>query len=307
MRLLVEADTKIPFSLMSQAFDKTQTGFANKDDLINAIYPYKDMIGLIRHITPDAYYRYVSRLVGHTLNQDSIANTTGSAGYAVHHLKDSILAGTQLPMPYIDCISEGAEGYHRMMAVKELAEEYNVFWEVPVLIIDRIDLENRRMLPEKIFYDKLKYIGTHNAEMLDEDVVEVLEPYGLLDTTQPHITYEFEACWLIDPSIRQTITAAVNTRNLVENLVRTKSSNVWAYGVNVKDPKKAMGDVIVQFKGPNGGPADIYMYYDVPIRVYRKLITAPSKGHFMWKYLRNNFKYSKLTGDKRGKLKNAVN
>ena len=63
----------------------------------------------------------------------------------------------------------------------------------------------------------------------------------------------------------------------------------------------------IQFKGRDGGPDDIYMDCDVPIRVYRRFVTATSKGHFFWQYIRNNYKYRKLTGDKRGKLPNAVN
>lgn len=103
------------------------------------------------------------------------------------------------------------------------------------------------------------------------------------------------------------ITAAINTRNLTMDMVRVKSSNVWGYNINIKDKKDKFGDVVVQFKGSNGGPGDIYIYYDVPVLTYRRWHTAPSKGHFFWQYIRNNFKYAKLTGDKRGKLKNAVN
>ena len=98
-----------------------------------------------------------------------------------------------------------------------------------------------------------------------------------------------------------------NPKEITKNLIRVKSSNIWAYGVEIKDNDVNVGDVYVQFKGKNGGPADVYRYYDVPISLWRKFIGAPSKGHFLWKYLRNNFLYSKLTGDKRGKLKNAVN
>ena len=68
-----------------------------------------------------------------------------------------------------------------------------------------------------------------------------------------------------------------------------------------------MGDMLVQFKGPKGGAGDIYLYYDVPVMLYRRWISAPSKGHFFWKYVRNNFSYRKLTGDKKGKLPNAIN
>ena len=103
------------------------------------------------------------------------------------------------------------------------------------------------------------------------------------------------------------IKCAKSNRDLTKNMVRVKSSNVWSYNINIRNHGDKVGDVVVQFKDSHGGPGDIYIYYDVPITLYRKWITAPSKGHFFWVYIRNNFKYSKLTGDKRGKLRNAVN
>lgn len=102
------------------------------------------------------------------------------------------------------------------------------------------------------------------------------------------------------------ITAGVTTRDMLNNLVRVKSSNVWAYGINIKRANDRTGDVLTQFKGPGGGPGDVYIYYDIPIALYRKWHSAPSKGSFHWKYIRNNFRYSKLTGDRRTKLKNGV-
>ena len=101
--------------------------------------------------------------------------------------------------------------------------------------------------------------------------------------------------------------AAINTRDLTSDIVRVKSSNVWGYKFNVKEQGDNTGDLIVQFKGNNGGPGDVYIYYDVPVRVYRRWQSAPSVGHYFWVYIRNNFKYSKLTGNRRGKLPNAVN
>lgn len=107
--------------------------------------------------------------------------------------------------------------------------------------------------------------------------------------------------------IIKAITAAINTRDLAQNLVRVKSSNVWAYGMNLRDRKDKTGEVVVQFKGDKGGPGDIYIYYDVPLVVWRKWLSATSKGHYFWMYIRNTYAYSKLTGDKRGKLPNAIN
>lgn len=107
--------------------------------------------------------------------------------------------------------------------------------------------------------------------------------------------------------IINAITAAINTRDLAKNLVRVKSSNIWAYGMNLRDRKDKAGEVLVQFKGNKGGPGDVYIYYDVPLVVWRKWLSATSKGHYFWMYIRNTYQYSKLTGDKRGKLRNAVN
>ena len=111
----------------------------------------------------------------------------------------------------------------------------------------------------------------------------------------------------VDPNARSAVCAAISTKNLAEDLIRVKSSNVWAYGMNVRDASKGIGDVIAQFKNSIGGPGDIYIYYDVPVKIYRKWVSTPSKGHFFWKFIRNRYKYSKLTGDKRGKLSNAIN
>lgn len=103
------------------------------------------------------------------------------------------------------------------------------------------------------------------------------------------------------------IQAAINTRDLAKNLVRVRSSNVWSIGIDIRDRKDKTGNVLVQFKNANGGPGDIYMLYDVPIPVYRKWVTAPSKGNYYWRYLRNNYLYAKLTGNRKGVLPNAVN
>ena len=114
-----------------------------------------------------------------------------------------------------------------------------------------------------------------------------------------------------DPSERSKllydIKSGISTREIVKNLVKVRSSNVWSYGINIKHNGDETGDVYTQFKDNNGGPGDIYVYYNVPVKIYRRWVSTPSKGHFFWKNIRNQFNYSKLTGDRRGKLKNAVN
>ena len=103
------------------------------------------------------------------------------------------------------------------------------------------------------------------------------------------------------------IMAAINTKNLAQNLVRVRSSNVWAVGFNVKNKGDKVGDLVIQFKNKNGGGGDVYIYFDVPLTVYRRMMSTTSFGHFVWEYIRNSFNYSKLTGNKRGVLPNAIN
>lgn len=114
--------------------------------------------------------------------------------------------------------------------------------------------------------------------------------------------------YLIDSTYRNfVINCSISSRELTKNLVRVRSSNLWGITINVKDRKAKTGDMIIQFKGKDGGPDGVYMYFDVPMMVYRRFQSAPSKGHYFWQYIRNNYKYRKLSGDKKGKLPNAIN
>lgn len=97
-----------------------------------------------------------------------------------------------------------------------------------------------------------------------------------------------------------------SSRKASQNLIRVKSSNVWAYSYDIELGRNK-GYLYVQFKNKNGGPGDVYQYFEFPVKLWKKFVTAPSKGHFFWRYVRNNFRYRKLTGDKRGKLINAIN
>ena len=87
-----------------------------------------------------------------------------------------------------------------------------------------------------------------------------------------------------------------------------QSANLWSDGINIRDRQQTTGDVIVQFKGKNGGPnGGLYIYYDVPIKLWQRWVAAPSKGSFFWRHIRNVFKYSRLDGNKHGYLPNAIN
>jgi hypothetical protein len=100
---------------------------------------------------------------------------------------------------------------------------------------------------------------------------------------------------------------AESSRDLTKNMVRVKSSNLWSIKMNVKNHGDKTGDMFVTFKDKNGGPGHTYQYFNVPILYYRRMQSAPSKGHHFWKYIRNNYNYRKLTGDKRTKLPHGIN
>ena len=149
-----------------------------------------------------------------------------------------------------------------------------------------------------------------NAFRTSDDAFEWLNLHNPDSATENNIDFDdsvFAEIVMTALTDRDSIFASINTRNLADNLSRVRSSNVWAYGINIHNRKDKTGDVIVQFKAKNGGAGDIYIYYDVPKSIYNRWQSAPSKGHYFWVYIRNNFKYSKLTGDRKGKLKNAVN
>lgn len=156
--------------------------------------------------------------------------------------------------------------------------------------------------------------GTFNSELfIDYELVDEVYDSGTKDALVFNIDKFLEECGcsafeviMCGKEHRHAILCA-SARDMMKNLVRVKSSNVWGYYLDIKNRKDKTGDLIVQFKNKTGGPGDVYFYFDVPVMLYRKWHSATSVGHFFWQYIRHDFKYRKLTGDKRGKLKNAVN
>lgn len=148
-----------------------------------------------------------------------------------------------------------------------------------------------------------------NTEDLNRQFDNLFDACIFVDELFNRLNQEiFSSVTLCNPyDTKSVVQAAITTRDLAKNLVRVKSSNVWAYSINIRDRHNKVGDVLTQFKGPKGGPGDIYLYYDVPVNLWRRWLAAPSKGHFFWQHIRNVFSYRKLTGDKRGKLRNAIN
>lgn len=138
----------------------------------------------------------------------------------------------------------------------------------------------------------------YNAEDLIKYLDELLE------------SFQFEVLSSTDinnaTSGKATILAGISSRDISKNMVRVKSSNVWSYCIYIKDRRDKTGDVFVQFKGPKGGPGDVYRYYDVPISIWHKVLSSPSKGHAVWQYLRGKYIYAKLTGDKKTKMRGGI-
>lgn len=129
-----------------------------------------------------------------------------------------------------------------------------------------------------------------------------------MDNAIRYIESAYRSCGIdVSGEVTSTITSAINTRDLASHIGQVRSSNIWGYYYYKPDRKSREGYLLIQFKNKNGGKGDVYIYYDVPFTIYRKLETTNSKGHYFWVYIRNYYKYSKLTGNKRGVLPNAIN
>ena len=141
----------------------------------------------------------------------------------------------------------------------------------------------------------------------DIETSQIVEPYelevadkGIVFSTTDIFARRADRQDRHDTSKRNKTT----TQDFVKKLARVKSSNVWSYAFQPKDNKK--GDMLMQFKRKDGGPGDIYIYYDVPSKIWQRLVASPSKGHAFWTLIRNVFTYAKLTGDKRTHLPNGI-
>lgn len=145
--------------------------------------------------------------------------------------------------------------------------------------------------------DTLSEYDIETAEIVDPEELDVSDK-GVVCASKRVFSKSFQNSH--DTSRRNKTT----TQDFVKKLARVKSSNVWSYAFQPKDEKT--GDMLMQFKKKDGGPGDIYIYYNVPNKLWQRFVAAPSKGHFMWEYIRNIFTYAKLTGDKRTHLPNGI-
>lgn len=149
--------------------------------------------------------------------------------------------------------------------------------------------------PEEIITFVEKILGDHDIE-----TAKIIEP-DELDVVDGGI---YPRSVMAAKRKKEGKRQKTSTRDFADKLSRVRSSNVWSYAFNPKD--EYVGDMLMQFKGANGGPGDIYIYYDVPSKVWQRLVAAPSKGAIFWKLIRNQYTYAKLTGDKRTHLPNGI-
>lgn len=166
--------------------------------------------------------------------------------------------------------------------------------------VDDLDSQNQLILYATIDSDSVEVSVYNNATSIEIktfsralDIIDYIET--ILDN------YGIEPFEITSDT---NIFCAANTRDLASKLQRVKSSNVWSYAFNPKDNN--IGDMLMQFKNKDGGAGDVYIYYDVPNKIWRQLVGSSSKGHAFWKLIRNVYTYAKLTGDKRTHLPNGI-
>lgn len=178
--------------------------------------------------------------------------------------------------------------------------------------IDSIKDDSQLIMYVNMYDDSILLTVYEDAKELE--VKEFKAPIRFIDYVEDLLTsYDIESIDAEEVDTLQGIFAAKfnkqdkkrSSRDITKDLIRVKSSNLWSYIFQPRDNN--IGTLYIQFKGRGGGPGDVYAYYDVPSKLWRRFVSAQSKGHFFWEFIRNVFKYSKLTGDKRAKLANGIN
>jgi hypothetical protein len=178
--------------------------------------------------------------------------------------------------------------------------------------IDSIKDDSQLIMYVNMYDDSILLTVYEDAKELE--VKEFKAPIRFIDYVEDLLTsYDIESIDAEEVDTLQGIFAAKfnkqdkkrSSKDITKDLIRVKSSNLWSYIFQPRDNN--IGTLYIQFKGRGGGPGDVYAYYDVPSKLWRRFVSAQSKGHFFWEFIRNVFKYSKLTGDKRAKLANGIN
>lgn len=191
----------------------------------------------------------------------------------------------------------------------------------------RVELDGDLVIYAELYDDAVVITVYKNNQLIAEDTISA--PVRFIDFVEDILKqHDIEVAEIVEPEEltimdNGIVTAATRifskdyqnshdtsrrnkttTQDFVKKLARVKSSNVWSYAFQPKDEK--LGDMMMQFKRKDGGPGDIYIYYNVPNKIWQRLVASPSKGHAFWALIRNVYTYAKLTGDKRTHLPNGI-
>lgn len=75
--------------------------------------------------------------------------------------------------------------------------------------------------------------------------------------------------------------------------IPVESSNVQDFGYDEDE-----GNLYVRFKpkstAKSTSPGSCYVYYGVEPEIYQQFLMSPSKGKFVWQYLRDRYEYERL-------------
>ena len=192
----------------------------------------------------------------------------------------------------------------------------------------RVDLDGDLVLYAELYDDAV--LVTLYKDNKEEDSKQFVAPIRFINYVEDILHhYDIQYCKCVEPEdmivadngimiSASTILAGgfnrhdtskknkTTTKDFTKKLMQVDSSNIWSYAFQPKDD--TFGDMLVQFKNKNGGPGDIYIYYNVLNKIWQRFYLAESKGGFFWKHIRNNTKirYAKLTGDKRTHLPHGL-
>ena len=72
-------------------------------------------------------------------------------------------------------------------------------------------------------------------------------------------------------------------------MIPVESSNVESFGYD--DANQVL---YVRFMAKGNSPSTLYWYSGVEPDIYQAFFNAPSKGQFVWRYLRNRYEYGKM-------------
>lgn len=118
---------------MMSIIDKANTGDSFYNTFLNDSFTNAHK-GKVVLLSPTEYYNNVVTYCfgGSTLARERIMKTRRANVAKLEKLKNLILCGEQLHMPWIDYNTHKQEGLHRMMAIGDL---YGWDYPVPVLIV----------------------------------------------------------------------------------------------------------------------------------------------------------------------------